>query len=486
MLAETDIAIVVVGTRWFGGQRGRRRIDDPADPVRIEVETALRSGMSVVPVLVEGARMPRVDQLPDSLKDLIYRNGQEVGSGRDFDQHIERLIRNIDPILAQAEGRQAEAARLAEEERQQAEAARRAEEERQQAEAARRADEERQHAEAARRAEEERQHAEAARRAEEERQQTEAAQRVEEERQQVEAALRVEDERQQAEEARRKSEEEDGVGEVRPEAFTENEDSEAARGPNGTRIRAEGGTMDMTRRASAEFFGTFWLTFGGCGSAVLAAGFPNLGIGFLGVALAFGLTVLTMAYAVGHVSGGHFNPAVTMGLWAGGRFKAQDVLPYILAQVIGGIVAALMLWLVASGEPGWIAGRFAANGYGDLSPGKYSLGSCLIAELLAAFFFLFVIIGSTSKGAAVGIAGIPIGLCLTLIHLVTIPVTNTSVNPARSTGPALFAGSEYIGQLWLFWLAPIIGAVLAGLYTRWLYPSETEATMVMEEGRRAA
>ena len=378
MLAETDIALVVVGTRWFGGQRGRRRIDDPADPVRIEVETALRSGMSVVPVLVEGARMPRVDQLPDSLKDLIYRNGQEVGSGRDFDQHIERLIRNIDPILAQAEGRQAEAARLAEEERQQAEAARRAEEERQQAEAARRA---------------------------------------EEKRQQVEAALRVEDERQQAEEARRKSEEEDGVGEVRPEAFTENEDSEAARGPNGTRIRAEGGTMDMTRRASAEFFGTFWLTFGGCGSAVLAAGFPNLGIGFLGVALAFGLTVLTMAYAVGHVSGGHFNPAVTMGLWAGGRFKAQDVLPYILAQVIGGIVAAMMLWLVASGEPGWIAGRFAANGYGDLSPGKYSLGSCLIAELLAAFFFLFVIIGSTSKGAAVGIAGIPIGLCLTLIHL---------------------------------------------------------------------
>ena len=408
MLAETDIALVVVGTRWFGGQRGRRRIDDPADPVRIEVETALRSGMSVVPVLVEGARMPRVDQLPDSLKDLIYRNGQEVGSGRDFDQHIERLIRNIDPILAQAEGRQAEAARLAEEERQQAEA------------------------------------------------------------------------------ARRKSEEEDGVGEVRPEAFTENEDSEAARGPNGTRIRAEGGTMDMTRRASAEFFGTFWLTFGGCGSAVLAAGFPNLGIGLLGVALAFGLTVLTMAYAVGHVSGGHFNPAVTMGLWAGGRFKAQDVLPYILAQVIGGIVAAMMLWLVASGEPGWIAGRFAANGYGDLSPGKYSLGSCLIAELLAAFFFLFVIIGSTSKGAAVGFAGIPIGLCLTLIHLVTIPVTNTSVNPARSTGPALFAGSEYIGQLWLFWLAPIIGAVLAGLYTRWLYPSETEATMVMEEGRRAA
>ena len=378
MSSPAAIALVVVGTRWFGGQRGRRRIDDPADPVRIEVETALRSGMSVVPVLVEGARMPRVDQLPDSLKDLIYRNGQEVGSGRDFDQHIERLIRNIDPILAQAEGRQAEAARLAEEERQQAEAARRAEEERQQAEAARRA---------------------------------------EEKRQQVEAALRVEDERQQAEEARRKSEEEDGVGEVRPEAFTENEDSEAARGPNGTRIRAEGGTMDMTRRASAEFFGTFWLTFGGCGSAVLAAGFPNLGIGFLGVALAFGLTVLTMAYAVGHVSGGHFNPAVTMGLWAGGRFKAQDVLPYILAQVIGGIVAAMMLWLVASGEPGWIAGRFAANGYGDLSPGKYSLGSCLIAELLAAFFFLFVIIGSTSKGAAVGFAGIPIGLCLTLIHL---------------------------------------------------------------------
>ena len=242
--------------------------------------------------------------------------------------------------------------------------------------------------------------------------------------------------------------------------------------------------MDMTRRATAEFFGTLWLVFGGCGAAVLAAAFPNLGIGFLGVAFAFGLTVLTMAYAVGHVSGGHFNPAVTIGLWAGGRFKAADVLPYIIAQVIGAIVAAITLWLIASGKPGWVTGSFAANGYGELSPGKYGLGSCFLIEVVMTFFFLFVIIGTTSKGAAAGFAGIPIGLALTLIHLVTIPVTNTSVNPARSTGPALFAGGEYILQLWLFWLAPIIGAVIAGLLTRWMY--ETEAivgTVVVEERR---
>jgi aquaporin Z len=225
--------------------------------------------------------------------------------------------------------------------------------------------------------------------------------------------------------------------------------------------------MDMTRRFGAEFFGTFWLVFAGCGSAVLAADFPSLGIGFLGVSLAFGLTVLTMAYAVGHVSGGHFNCAVTIGLWAGGRFKGADVLPYIAAQVFGAIAAAAVLYLIASGKPGWIPDGFASNGYGDLSPGKYNMTSCFLGEALATFFFLYVIIGTTSKGAAVGFAGIPIGLCLTLIHLVLIPVTNTSVNPARSTGPALFAGGAYMVQLWLFWLAPMFGAVVAGLVSRW-------------------
>ena len=214
--------------------------------------------------------------------------------------------------------------------------------------------------------------------------------------------------------------------------------------------------MPMQRRLGAEFFGTFWLTFAGCGSAVLAAGFPTLGIGFLGVSFAFGLTVLTMAYAVGHLSGGHFNCAVTIGLWAAGRFKASDVLPYLFAQVLGAIVAAAVLYAIASGKPGWVPEGFASNGYGDLSPGKYSLGSCFLIEVIATFFFLYVIIGTTSKGAAVGFAGIPIGLCLTLIHLFLIPVTNASVNPARSTGPALFAGGHYIAQLWLFWLAPII------------------------------
>src|SRR5271157_194209 len=225
---------------------------------------------------------------------------------------------------------------------------------------------------------------------------------------------------------------------------------------------------DMSRRVVAEFFGTLWLVLGGCGAAVLAAGFPNLGIGFLGVAFAFGLTVLTMAYAVGHISGGHFNPAVTVGLWSAGRCASKHVIPYIVAQVIGAIVAAAVLWLIASGKPDWVPGGFASNGYGDLSPGKYGLVSCLITELVLTFFFLYIIIGTTSKGAASGFAGIPIGLALTLIHLISIPVTNTSVNPARSTGPALFAGGEYINQLWLFWLAPIVGAILAGALTRWL------------------
>jgi len=241
---------------------------------------------------------------------------------------------------------------------------------------------------------------------------------------------------------------------------------------------------DMSRRVVAEFFGTLWLVLGGCGAAVLAAGFPNLGIGFLGVAFAFGLTVLTMAYAVGHISGGHFNPAVTVGLWSAGRCPARYVIPYIVAQVIGAIIAALILWWIASGKTGWVIGSFAANGYGDLSPGKYSLGSCFVTEIVMTFFFLFVIIGSTSKGAAAGFAGIPIGLALTLIHLVSIPVTNTSVNPARSTGPALFAGGEHIGQLWLFWVAPIIGAVIAGLLARWMYEHEAIVGTVVVEERR--
>jgi aquaporin Z len=226
---------------------------------------------------------------------------------------------------------------------------------------------------------------------------------------------------------------------------------------------------DTLRRVTAEFFGTFWLTFGGCGAAVLAAAFPGLGIGFVGVSLAFGLTVLTMAYAVGHISGGHFNPAVTVGLWSAGRCANRHVLPYIVAQVIGAILAAGVLIVIASGKAGWVAGGFASNGYGELSPGKYGLAACFAIEVLLTFFFVFIIAGTTSKGAAVGFAGIPIGLTLTLIHLVSIPVTNTSVNPARSTGPALFAGGEYVAQLWLFWAAPLIGAAIGGVLARWMY-----------------
>jgi aquaporin Z len=230
---------------------------------------------------------------------------------------------------------------------------------------------------------------------------------------------------------------------------------------------------DTAKRVVAEFFGTFWLVFAGCGSAVLAAGFPNLGIGFFGVSFAFGLTVLTMAYAVGHVSGGHFNPAVTIGLWSAGRCANHHVIPYIVAQVVAAIAASAVLYAIASGHPGWTPGGFASNGYGDLSPGKYAMGSCFLMEVVMTFFFLFIIIGTTSRGAAVGFAGIPIGLALTIIHLVSIPVTNTSVNPARSTGPALFAGGAYIGQLWLFWVAPILGAVIAGLLTRWLHQPQS-------------
>jgi aquaporin Z len=225
---------------------------------------------------------------------------------------------------------------------------------------------------------------------------------------------------------------------------------------------------DTMRRATAEFFGTFWLTFGGCGAAVLSAAFPELGIGFLGVAFAFGLTVLTMAYAVGHISGGHFNPAVTLGLWSARRCATKHVLPYITAQVTGAVVAAVVLYSIASGKAGWVPNGFASNGYGELSPGKYGLAACLITEFLMTFFFLFIIIGTTSKGAAVGFAGIPIGFALVLIHLVSIPVTNTSVNPARSTGVALFASTDALGQLWLFWLAPLAGALIGALIWRFL------------------
>ena len=243
---------------------------------------------------------------------------------------------------------------------------------------------------------------------------------------------------------------------------------------------------DMTRRLTAEFFGTFWLVFGGCGSAVLAAAFPQLGIGFLGVSFAFGLTVLSMAYAVGHISGGHFNPAVTFGLWCAGRCANKHLLPYIVVQVIAGIVGAGVLWLIASGAPGWEPKGFASNGYGDLSPGHYAMASCFVAEFVLTAFFLLIIIGTTSKGAATGFAGIPIGLALTLIHLISIPVTNTSVNPARSTAPALFAGGAYVGQLWLFWLAPLLGAAAAGVLARMLYePSAIVDTVVVEERRVA-
>ena len=230
--------------------------------------------------------------------------------------------------------------------------------------------------------------------------------------------------------------------------------------------------MSMSRRLGAEFLGTFWLTFGGCGSAVLAALFPQLGIAFAGVALAFGLTVLTMAYTVGHISGGHFNPAVTIGLWAGGRFSAGDIIPYIVAQIAGAVAAAAVLYLIATGRPDFVIGGFASNGYDALSPGKYSLMACLLMEVVATFFFLIIILGSTSARAPAGFAPLAIGLGLTLIHLISIPVTNTSVNPARSTGPALFAGGAYIGQLWLFWVAPIIGALIAGAVSRWLQEEE--------------
>jgi aquaporin Z len=235
--------------------------------------------------------------------------------------------------------------------------------------------------------------------------------------------------------------------------------------------------MSLTKRCTAEFIGTFWLVLGGCGSAVLAAAVPTFGIGYLGVSLAFGLTVLTMAFAIGHISGCHLNPAVSVGLVAGKRFPVSELIPYVAAQVIGAIAGAGVLYLIASGKAGFtLAGGFASNGYGANSPGGYSLAAALIAETVLTFMFLIVILGSTDKRAPRGLAPIAIGLCLTLIHLISIPVTNTSVNPARSTGPAIFVGGWAIQQLWLFWVAPIVGAAIAGLAYTWLGAGEADTT----------
>lgn len=223
------------------------------------------------------------------------------------------------------------------------------------------------------------------------------------------------------------------------------------------------------KKYAAEFIGTFWLVLGGCGSAVLAAAFPNVGIGLLGVALAFGLTVLTMAYAVGHISGCHLNPAVSVGLWAGGRFESKELVPYIVSQVLGGVAAGGVLYLIASGTADFdVAAGFAANGYGAHSPGGYSLTAALVCEVVMTLMFLFVIMGATDKRAPQGFAPIAIGLCLTLIHLISIPVTNTSVNPARSTGVALYVGGWALSQLWLFWVAPIVGAAVGGIAYRFV------------------
>lgn len=220
----------------------------------------------------------------------------------------------------------------------------------------------------------------------------------------------------------------------------------------------------------AEFIGTLWLVLGGCGSAVLAASFPEYGIGFVGVALAFGLSVLTMAYAIGHISGCHLNPAVSIGLWVGGRFDKKELLPYISAQLLGAIAGAGILYIIAHGQAGFLTGGFAANGYGEHSPGGYTMMAALVTEVVMTFMFLFIILGSTFSKAPAGLAGIAVGLGLTLIHLVSIPVTNTSVNPARSTSQALFAGGWAIEQLWLFWLAPIFGAILAGVVYKYICP----------------
>ncbi len=241
--------------------------------------------------------------------------------------------------------------------------------------------------------------------------------------------------------------------------------------------------MSLSKRAAAELFGTFWLVFGGCGSAVLAAAFPQLGIGFYGVALAFGLTVLTMAYAIGHISGCHLNPAVSLGLVAGKRFPVSELLPYVIAQVLGGILGAGVLFVIASGKAGFdVHAGFASNGYGAHSPGGYSLLACAVAEIVLTAFFLMIIMGATDKRAPAGFAPIAIGLGLTLIHLIGIPVTNLSVNPARSTAPALFAGGWAISQLWLFWLAPLIGGAIGGV----LYSTLFEAEVVKMEAKAKA
>ena len=230
--------------------------------------------------------------------------------------------------------------------------------------------------------------------------------------------------------------------------------------------------MELSKKLGAEFIGTFWLVLGGCGSAVLAASFPNVGIGLLGVSLAFGLTVLTMAFAIGHISGCHLNPAVSIGLWSGGRFSSSELGPYIIAQIAGGIAGAAVLYIIATGKAGFEVGGFASNGYGEHSPGGYSLIAALVTEVVMTFMFLLIILGATDKRAPQSFAPIAIGLGLTLIHLISIPVTNTSVNPARSTGVALFAGGWAISQLWMFWVAPIVGAILAGIVYRWLGSQE--------------
>jgi aquaporin Z len=245
--------------------------------------------------------------------------------------------------------------------------------------------------------------------------------------------------------------------------------------------------MDQMRKYTAEAIGTFWLTFAGCGSAVIAAGFPQVGIGLLGVSLAFGLTVLTMAYSIGHISGCHLNPAVTIGLTAGGRFPLTQVAPYVIAQVVGAVVAAVVLYVIASGTPGFDLGKgFAANGYGEHSPGKYGLASAFVAEFVLTAMFLFVIMGSTHGKAPVGFAPLAIGLGLTLINLVGIPITNCSVNPARSTGPALFAGGWALAQLWLFWVAPIAGGAVGGILYRWLSEEPSALVTGTEKGRLAS
>jgi len=226
--------------------------------------------------------------------------------------------------------------------------------------------------------------------------------------------------------------------------------------------------MSMSKKLGAEFIGTFWLVLGGCGSAVLAAAFPDVGIGLLGVSLAFGLTVLTMAFAIGHISGCHLNPAVSLGLLVGGRFPAAELVPYIIAQVLGGLAGGAVLFVIASGQAGFETAGFASNGFGEHSPGGYSLTSALVTEVVMTFMFLIIILGATDKRAPAGLAPVAIGLGLTLIHLISIPVTNTSVNPARSTGVALFEGGWAISQLWLFWIAPLVGAALAGLVYNWL------------------